>query len=122
MKWTEGRGSRCWHDELDRLTTRVAGGATTGQWTYDTALAGHLGSARVPNGGSPDLYTRSHGYDSIGRETSRTTAISHPTYGTQPFTTSYQYDSYGRLQARVHQQGAFAPVAVGYGYNPSTGR
>lgn len=102
--------SRLTYDELDRLSVRDEGGVTA-RWNYDTTLTGHLGSATTPT------YSRTYGYDGVGRLTSLATSITDATYGNKAFASAYQYDEYGRLQLATHQHGSFAALTLVFGYN-----
>ena len=78
------------YDALGRLTKRTEAEGIS-QWTYDTAS---MGKGKLTSVTGPGGYSRSHGYDTLGRPVSVATTIAGDT-----FTQETGYDAYGRIES-----------------------
>ncbi|VAW78386.1 hypothetical protein MNBD_GAMMA13-951 [hydrothermal vent metagenome] len=89
------------YDALGRMARRDEPEGTT-TWTYDTAPHGTGKLARV---NAPNGFTRTPGYDALGRVLTDVRVITG-----QAFQTAYTYDRFGRVTDTTYPSGFLSPA------------
>ncbi|MGZ5198335.1 MAG: Ig-like domain-containing protein [Telluria sp.] len=100
------------YDALDRMTSRYEHDLKAG-WVYDTSANGKGQLAEAHTGSAaPWDYRRVHSYNSQGRPSTVTTTLTDAAYTSTP-----EYDAWGRVITLTHQRGSDPAKAFGLRYN-----
>src|SRR5262249_26893963 len=106
------------YDAMGRRYYRYAAGVTasiTDYWNYDTAShgLGQLASESRPAFNSQQPFSRSYTYDAYGRLQQRTTTLNV----TQSYTETSAYEAYGRVKAQQDVSGYYlTPHYTSHGF------